>query len=402
MKGLSRIRGIRSNALPFLITLISIFMRVPLTGAHAVAEAMRQINPEVMSVYPITPQTPIIEKFAKFVADGKVDTELIRTESEHSAISACVGSSAAGVRTFTASSSQGLALMFEILPIASSLRLPIVMQAVARALSGPINIHCDHSDVMACRETGWIQIFSENAQEAYENTFLALRLAEKARLPIMVIQDGFITSHSVEGVDLLEDSAVKKFVGAYKPKNSLLDMDHPITVGPFALPDYYFEFKMQQEGAMQEAKKEYLEIGLELAKLTGKKYPYFEGYKLKDAKYVIIAAGSTAGIIKDVVDERRKKGEKVGLLKIKLFRPFPEKEIEKALQNKIVAVMDRSLSIGTRPPIYLEIKAISKNVQSYVYGLGGRDIFSSDIHRIFDEMKGKSLGSETRYIGLRK
>jgi len=377
-------------------------MRVPLTGAHAVAEAIRQINPEVMSVYPITPQTPIIEKFAKFVADGKVDTELIRTESEHSAISACVGSSAAGVRTFTASSSQGLALMFEILPIASSLRLPIVMQAVARALSGPINIHCDHSDVMACRETGWLQIFSENAQEAYENTFLALKLAEKARLPIMVIQDGFITSHSVEGVEILEDSAVKKFVGVYKPKNSLLDIDNPVTIGPFALPDYYFEFKMQQEDAMQKAKKEYLEVGMDLAKITGKKYPYFEGYKLKDAKYVIVAAGSTAGIIKDVIDERRKQGEKVGLLKIKLFRPFPEKEIEKALENKIVAVLDRSLSIGARPPIYLEIKSICKNVQSYVYGLGGRDIFSSDLHGIFDEMEGKTFGKETRYIGLRE
>jgi len=377
-------------------------MRIPLTGAHAVAEAMRQINPDVMAVYPITPQTPIIEKYAKFVADGKVETELIRTESEHSAISACVGSSAAGARTFTASSSQGLALMFEILPIASSLRLPIVMQAVARALSGPINIHCDHSDVMACRETGWIQIFSENAQEAYENTFLALKLAEKVRLPAMVIQDGFITSHSVEGVDIFEDSAVKKFIGSYKPKASLLDIDNPITVGPFALPDYYFEFKMQIEDAMQKSKKEYLEVGIDLGKITGKRYPYFEGYKLKDAKYVIVAAGSTAGIIKDVVDERRKRGEKVGLLKIKLFRPFPEKEIEKALEKKAVAVLDRSLTIGARPPMYLEIKSICKNTKSYVYGLGGRDIFSSDIHQIFDELKKKEIGGKTEFIGLRE
>lgn len=377
-------------------------MRIPLTGAHAVAEAMRQINPDVLAVYPITPQTPIIEKYAKFAADGVVDTELIAAESEHSAMSACVGSSAAGARTFTASSSQGLALMFEILPIASSMRLPIIMQAVSRALSGPINIHCDHSDVMACRETGWIQIFSENAQEAYENTFLALRLAEKVKLPIMVIQDGFITSHSVEGVDILDDSVAKKFAGEYKPKNSLLDIENPITFGPFALPDYYFEFKMQQEAAMKKAKLEYLKVGKDLGKITKSKYPYFEAYRLRDAKNVIVAAGSTAGIIKDVVDERRKNGEKVGLLKIKLFRPFPEEEIGEALRDKNIAVLDRSLSFGSRPPIYLEIKAISKKVRSFIYGLGGRDIFSSDIHAVFDSLKKGETHKETSYIGLRK
>ncbi|MBN2095274.1 MAG: pyruvate ferredoxin oxidoreductase [Candidatus Aenigmarchaeota archaeon] len=376
-------------------------MRVPLTGAHAATEAIRQINPDVFAAYPITPQTPIIEKYSKFIADGVVSTEMVRVESEHSAMSACVGSSAAGARTFTASSSQGLALMFEILPIASSLRLPIVMQAVARALSGPINIHCDHSDIMACRDTGWIQIFSENAQEAYENTFLATKLAERVSLPAMVVQDGFVTSHSVEGVELLEDKVAAKFVGNYSPKFALLDLKHPVTLGPFALQDYYYEFKMQQEAAMSNAKKEYLKVGRELGLVTRKKYPYFEPYRLRDAKSVIVAAGSTAGVIKDVVDERRAKGEKVGLLKIKLFRPFPTKEIEQALRGKAVAVLDRSMSFGAKPPLYLDIKDACGKAASYIYGLGGRDIFSSDIHKVFDELKKKKLDGQVKYIGLR-
>ncbi|MGC9310351.1 MAG: pyruvate ferredoxin oxidoreductase [Candidatus Aenigmatarchaeota archaeon] len=376
-------------------------MRIPLTGGHAVAEAIRQINPDVMAVYPITPQTPIIEKFAKFIADGKVDTEMIRVESEHSAMSACVGSSAAGARTFTASSSQGLALMFEILPIASSLRLPIVMAAVARALSGPINIHCDHSDVMACREQGWIQIFSENAQEAYENTILSLMLAEKARLPVMPIQDGFITSHSVEGVEILDDAAVRKLVGEYRPKTMLLDTDNHVTMGPFALQDYYFEVKMQQEAAMQEAKAHYLEAGMALGGLTGKKYPLFEEYRLKDAERAIVVAGSTAGIAKDVVDRLRAKGEKVGLLKIRLYRPFPSEEIEKALRGKKIAVLDRSMAFGANPPLYLDITAAADDVQSCIYGLGGRDIFSGDIEDIFAGLK-KIKPAARRYIGLRE
>jgi len=376
-------------------------MKVPLTGGHAVAEAMRQIGPDVVAAYPITPQTPIIEKFSKIVADGKAKTEIIRVESEHSAMSACVGSSAAGARTFTASSSQGLALMFEILPIASSLRLPIVMAAVARALSGPINIHCDHSDVMACRETGWIQIFCETAQDAYDYTFLSLRLAEKAGLPAMFIQDGFITSHSVEGVDILPDSAAKKYAGQYKPDVSLLDTDRPITMGPFALQDYYFEIKRQEEDAMEKAKAEYLSAGKEFSEITGRKYPYFEEYRLKDAERVIVVAGSTAGMVKDAVDELREKGEKVGLLKIILFRPFPYKEIKSALKGKRIAVLDRSMAFGAKPPMFLEIKSVADDVSGYIYGLGGRDIFTSDIKKVYSGIK-KAPSDEIKYIGLRE
>ena len=377
-------------------------MRVPLTGAYAAAEAMRQINPDVVAAYPITPQSPIMELFAKFVSDGKVDTELITVESEHSAMSACVGSAAAGARTMTASSSQGIALMFEILPIAAGLRLPILMEVATRALSSPLNIHCDHSDVMSVRDSGWIQIFCENAQEVYENTLFGLKLAEEIKLPAMIIQDGFITSHSVEGVNIFDDEIVKDFVGEYKPSYSLLDIDNPITVGAFALPDYYFEIKRKQEEGMRETKKKYLEVGDKLKKITNNSYPYFESYKLKDAKYVIVAAGSTAGTIKEVVDKIREKGEKVGLLKIKLFRPFPAKEIKETLEDKKIAVLDRSLSFGTFPPIYSEIKKLIPNVQSYVYGLGGRDVFSSDIKKVFDDLKNKEVSEEIRFLGLRE
>ena len=377
-------------------------MRVPLTGAYAAAEAMRQINPDVVAAYPITPQSPIMELFAKFVSDGKVDTELITVESEHSAMSACVGSAAAGARTMTASSSQGIALMFEILPIAAGLRLPILMEVATRALSSPLNIHCDHSDVMSVRDSGWIQIFCENAQEVYENTLLGLKLAEEIKLPAMIIQDGFITSHSVEGVNIFDDEIVKDFVGEYKPSYSLLDIDNPITVGAFALPDYYFEIKRKQEEGMRETKKKYLEVGDKLKKITNNSYPYFESYKLKDAKYVIVAAGSTAGTIKEVVDKIREKGEKVGLLKIKLFRPFPAKEIKETLEDKKIAVLDRSLSFGTFPPIYSEIKKLIPDVQSYVYGLGGRDVFSSDIKKVFDDLKNKEVSDEIRFLGLRE
>ena len=377
-------------------------MRVPLTGAYAAAEAMRQINPDVVAAYPITPQSPIMELFAKFVSDGKVDTELITVESEHSAMSACVGSAAAGARTMTASSSQGIALMFEILPIAAGLRLPILMEVATRALSSPLNIHCDHSDVMSVRDSGWIQIFCENAQEVYENTLFGLKLAEEIKLPAMIIQDGFITSHSVEGVNIFDDEIVKDFVGEYKPSYSLLDIDNPITVGAFALPDYYFEIKRKQEEGMRETKKKYLEVGDKLKKITNNSYPYFESYKLKDAKYVIVAAGSTAGTIKEVVDKIREKGEKVGLLKIKLFRPFPAKEIKETLEDKKIAVLDRSLSFGTFPPIYSEIKKLIPNVQSYVYGLGGRDVFSSDIKKVFDDLKNKEVSDEIRFLGLRE
>ena len=378
-----------------------------LTGAEASAEAMRQINPDVCAAFPITPQTPVMQVFADFVADGIVKSELICVESEHSAMSACVGSSAAGARTMTATSSAGLALMWEILGIASGLRLPIVMTIVNRALSAPINIHCDHSDSMGARDQGWIQIYSENAQEAYENTLLAVRLAEKVLLPVMVCQDGFITSHGVENVAVYDDNKIKSFVGEIKPYKPLLNVDDPVTYGPLQLTDYYFETKRQQELAMEEAKKAYLAIGKELKKITGTDYAYFEEYQLKDAKAAIVVLNSTAGTTKAVIDKMRKEGKKVGLLKIKLFRPFPYEEAGKALKNiNSIAVLDRSESFGANAPVFGEIKnalydAKSKTeLHSCIFGLGGRNIYESDIEGIFNKLLANKL-KDKEYVGVR-
>ncbi|MFH2027780.1 MAG: pyruvate ferredoxin oxidoreductase, partial [Nanoarchaeota archaeon] len=313
------------------------------TGAEAAAEAMRQINPDVVPAYPITPQTDIAQNFAGFVANGVVDTEMIRVESEHSAMSCAVGASAAGARVMTATSSAGLALMYEIVGVASGLRLPIVMEIVNRALSAPINIHCDHSDSMGTRDLGWIQIYSENAQEVYENTLLAMRLAEKVLLPVMVCQDGFITSHGVENIELFDDKEVKLFIGQHKYPYGLLNLKKPVTHGPLQLQDYYFETRSQQIPAMEEAKKEYLKIGKELSKITNRKYPYFDEYHLKDAEAAIVVLNSTAGSSREAIDNLRKQGKKVGLLKPRLFRPFMYKEIGEALKHvKKIVVLDRS------------------------------------------------------------
>jgi len=382
-----------------------------LTGDQAVAEAMKQINPDVVPAYPITPQTEIMMGFAKFVADDDVDTEMIRVESEHSAMSACVGASAAGARAMTATSSAGLALMWEILGVASGLRLPIVMNVVNRALSGPINIHCDHSDSMGCRDASWIQIYSENAQEAYEHTILAVKLVEhkKVLLPVMVMQDGFITSHSLERVELLDDTKVKKFIGEYKPYKPLLDVKNPVTYGPLQIQDAYFETKRQQIDAMENAYKIFLEIGKELSKITKRNYYYFEEYKTKDAKAVIVVLNSTAGTTKTVIDKMREEGKKVGLLKIRLFRPFPYKEIANALKNiKVVAVLDRSDSYGANAPLFGEIKnslyglAKKPELQSCVFGLGGRDISEEDIEKLFEDLLKNKVSDKLRFIGLRE
>lgn len=384
----------------------------PLTGAQATAEAMRQINPDVVVAYPITPQTPIVEFFAQFVADGIVDTEMVPIESEHSALSAVVGASAAGARAMCATSSQGLALMWEIVAAAPGLRLPIVMPVVNRALSAPINIHCDHSDTMGTLTLGWVQIYSENAQEAYENTLLALKIAEHpdVLLPVMVMQDGFITSHGVEVVKVLEDEEVKKFIGERKPDRYLLEVQNPYTVGPLALPDYYFEVKRQQEEAIWKAKDVYLEVGEQLSKLTGNKYPFFEEYRTEDAEAVIVVLSSAAGTAKDAVDEMREEGYKVGLIKPKLFRPFPYKEMRETLERfKVVGVLDRSIAFGAYAPVYAEVRNAlfesekKPKLQSYVFGLGGRDIFKSDVKKVFEELLSGNVDSQTqKYIGLRE
>ncbi|NTU66580.1 MAG: pyruvate ferredoxin oxidoreductase [Candidatus Moranbacteria bacterium] len=374
--------------------------RKALTGGAAIAEALRQIGPDVMPVYPITPQTPIIETYAKFVADGEADTEMIEVESEHSAISAAVGASAAGARTVTATSSQGLALMHEILYIASGMRLPILMPVAARALASPINIHGDHSDVMGARDAGWIQLFAENPQEAYDKTIIGMRLAEAAKLPVMVIIDGFNTSHSVENLEMLDGKAVKKFVGEYKAEKSLLDVANPVTFGSFALQDTFFEFKIEQEKAMAEALDQYRKIAKEYAAISGREYSLFEKYATKDADKILVMAGSAAGTTKDAIDELRAKGKKVGLIEIELFRPFPRKELLKALSGaKEIIVMDRAQSIGSNPPFYTEIvsamhdsKKTGCDIRSFIYGIGGRDLFKSQIIDLVNgKIKGKYL-----------
>jgi pyruvate ferredoxin oxidoreductase alpha subunit len=366
--------------------------KVALPGGYAVGEAIRQINPDVMAVYPITPQTPIVEYFSKSQADGKADTEIIQVESEHSAMSACIGASASGARTMTASASQGIMYMMEVLPVASAMRLPIVMAVANRAISGPLNIHCDHSDAMAMRDTGWIQIFSENAQEAYDGTLIAMKLAEKVLLPATINLDGFILSHSVENLEILADGKVYKFIGEYKPKQSLLDFQNPKTFGAIALPDSYFEFRKQIYDAMKTVEDEFEKVAEQFGKISGRKYKQVEGYKIKDAETVIVAMGSTCGTISSVVDKMRAEGKKVGLLKIRLFRPFPYKEVEKALKKvKRVVVMDRNMTFGTQQVLASEVfKARGVEPESVVYGLGGRDVYEKDIQNIFEDEK--SLG----------
>ncbi len=381
----------------------------PLTGAEAASLAMKQINPDIVAAYPITPQTDIMHSFSQYVADGKVDTELIRVESEHSAMSACVGASAAGARVMTASSSQGIALMHEIIYIASSTRLPIVMNVVNRALSGPINIHCDHSDTMAERDSGWIQLYCETAQEVYDLTILALKIAEQKDilLPTMVCQDGFITSHAVEPVKTLDDKKIKKFIKEYKPESPLLDVNNPISIGPIDFYDYYFEHKRQQVDAMEKTRKFYPKIAKEFKKISGKYYDIVEEYKLKDADYVIVVMSSTAGTTKEVIDELRKQGKKVGLLRIRMFRPFPEEVIVKKLKGKkAVAVLDRAASFGAEAPLFSEVRAAfyeEKNkpkMFSYVFGLGGRETRPNMIEKVFNEIE-KGKAKKENYLGVR-
>lgn len=385
------------------------------TGNEAMAEAMRQINPDVVAAYPITPATEIAMIFAQFVADGLVDTEFVAVESEHSAMSATVGAAAAGARAMTATSSQGLALMYEILPIASALRLPIVMPEVNRALSGPINIHCDHSDTMAARDFGWIHIFSENAQEAYDNVLQAVKIAEhsKVKLPVMVTTDGFIISHCMEKIDILDDSEAREYVGEYKPEYSLLDTANPITVGALDLQDYYFEHKYAVVEAMRGVNDVIIDVGLDFAKKYGRNYGLFEGYQLDDAEIAVVALGSTAGTAKAVVDSLREKKIKAGLLKLRIFRPFPHEEIAATLSKmKAVAVMDRSDSYNSAGgPVFTEIRsalfdlAIKPKLINYIYGLGGRDISKEEIESVYNEIGEIANTGKIRhlfnYIGVR-
>lgn len=372
-----------------------------LTGGEAVAHAMRQIDPDVVPVYPITPQTPIIQGFAKFVANGAAHAELVDVESEHSAMSAAIGAALAGARTITATSSQGLALMTEVVYIAASLRAPIVMAVGNRALSGPINIHCDHSDSMLIRDSGVVQLFAENAQEAYDLMVIAPRLAEHpdVLLPVLVCLDGFTITHSAEPVTLLDDEVVAAFVGDYRIAHSLLDVLEPTTHGPFAMPDYYYELRRQQTAAITNALEVFATLAEEFHTLSGRSYRALEPYRLEGADTVIVALGSTAGTVKDVVDELRSEGEPVGLLELRSFRPFPITAIAEALTaTRRVAVLDRADSPGGVPPLHAEIAAAlygsNVELEGHVYGLGGRDLHPDEIRTVF-------AGTARAHIGVR-
>jgi pyruvate ferredoxin oxidoreductase alpha subunit len=361
-----------------------------LTGGEAVAHAMRQIDPDVVPVYPITPQTPIIQGFAKFVADGRAHAELVDVESEHSAMSAAIGSALAGARTITATSSQGLALMAEVVYIAASMRAPIVMALGNRALSGPINIHCDHSDAMLIRDSGVVQLFAENAQEAYDLMVIAPRLAEHpdVLLPVLVCLDGFTITHSAEPVSLLADEDVARFVGPYEIPHSLLDTARPATQGPFAMPDYYYELRTQQAMALEAALTVLPELASEFERLSGRYYGALEAYRLDDAEHAVVALGSSAGTAKDVVDDMREEGQAVGLLKIASFRPFPATAVRKALAGVArVSVLDRADSPGGAPPLHAEMATALFGsdawLNGHVYGLGGRDLHPEDIRAVF-------------------
>lgn len=386
---------------------------VAVTGNQAVAEAFRQIEPDVCAAYPITPQTDMMQQFSDFVADGVVATELILVESEHSAMSACIGASAAGGRVGTASSGPGIALMWEMLFVAAGMRLPIVMPVMNRALSAPLNIHCDHSDAMGARDSGWIQLWSENAQEAYDNVIQAFRIAEHpdVRLPVMVCMDGFIISHAIARVEYLDDDTVKKFVGCFAPQNPLLDVARPVSYGPLVLTNQYHEYKKVQNDVITGASRVVLETAAAFEMLSGRKYGLFESYKLEDAELGIVVLNSAAGTSKDAVDEARENGVKVGVLKPRLFRPFPYKEIAAALQHlKVVCVLDRADSYGGYGPMFMEIAASlypherKPLLINKIYGLGGRDYMPEQARGVIQEMadlaRTGAIEKTKEYIGL--
>lgn len=387
-----------------------------MSGNEAVSYAIRQINPDVMPAFPITPSTEIPQMVSTYIANGEMDTEFIPVESEHSSMSATIGAEAAGARSLTATSSAGLALMWEELLLAASNRMPCALALVNRTLSGPININCDHSDGMGARDTGWIQIYAENNQEAYDNFIQAYPIAEHAdvHLPIMICQDGFITSHAVENIELLEDDEVKNFVGTYEPEEYLLNPGKPISVGPYSVSNYAMEAKKNQEIALENSKAVILEVAKKFEAISGRSYGLFEEYRTEDAEYIMLLIGSAAGTAKAAVDELREQGKKVGVLKLRVFRPFPADEIAHALRHcKAVAIMDRCESYnGNGGPLGSEVTAaLFKNrvmitAVNYIYGLAGRDFTVDHVKDIFAEMEDDlKNGRETKqyqYVGLRK
>jgi len=396
-----------------------------LNGDEAVAYAIKQVNPDVVAAYPITPQTIIVEKFSEYVANGLVDSEFVAVESEHSALSACVGASASGARAYTATAANGLALMWEILYIASGMRQPIVMSVVNRALSGPLNIHNDHSDSMGARDSGWIQIYCENSQEVYDSHIIAWRIAEdlNVQLPIMVCFDGFTISHTMENVYTLNDDIIKAFIGKRTfPKVSghlgetelRLNPSCPITMGAMDLQDYYFEHKVQQHEALQMALKVITSTENEFSKYSGRNYGLVQGYKMEDAEVALIGIGSAMGTSKYVVNQLRTQGIKAGLIKIRTYRPFPKEALIEAIGDcSTIGIIEKTLSFGTTGgPLYQDIKSAlydynkKPTIVGFVHGLGGRDTSPENLIQTYQKLikiKDKNERISTlQYIGLRE
>lgn len=388
-------------------------IRDRLSGNEAVATAMRQINPDVMGAFPITPSTEIPQYFSSYIANGKVDTIFVPVESEHGAMSTCIGASAAGARAVTATSSAGLAFMWELLYVAASMRLPITMAVVNRALTGPININCDHSDSMGARDSGWLQIYAETNQEVYDNFIQGVLISEACRLPIMVCQDGFITSHGVSNIELIEDEKVKAFVGEYEPENYLLNAENPLAVGPYGISPYYMEVKRKQAQAMKDSMPVIMDVAKKFYDMTGRKYGFFEEYKMDDAEVAIVVIGSSAGTGKEAVDRLRAEGQKVGLIKLRVFRPFPRIPLAEAMcKVKAVAVMDRAESFSNSGgPLFNECRSSLYDLDNkpycinYIYGLGGRDIQVEDFYEIYKDLfviyENDDPGDVYRYMGVR-
>ena len=391
-------------------------MTTCLSGNEAVAYAMKQVDPDVIGAFPITPSTEIPEYFARYVANGEVHTEFVTVESEHSSMSVCVGAQAAGARSVCATSSCGLALMYEMLYVAASSRLPITLVCVNRALSGPININNDHSDSMGARDSGWIQIYAENNQEAYDNFLMAPLIGEtkNVRLPVMTCMDGFITSHAVENIELLDTESVRKFVGPYEPENYLLKKENPLAVGPYDVTQFYMEHKVMEAEAMMAAKARILEVAVEFEKLSGRHYGLMDCYRMEDADFALVLIGSSAGTAREAADELREQGVKAGVVKLRVFRPFPAQELAETLKNtRAVAVLDKSESFsGNGGPVFAETRSALYDLEKrpqlvdVVYGLGGRDFRVEDAKSVYIRLQRIAETGETgpvySHLGVRR
>jgi len=381
-----------------------------INGDNAVALAWKQIDPDVCAAYPITPQTIIVEKFAEYIADGEVTTEFVCVESEHSALTLCTTACSAGARTFTATASQGLAYMWEMLPITSSMRVPVIMAVANRAVSGPININNDHGDVMSARDCGWLTLFSENVQQAYDMSIIAPRIAEHpdVQLPCLVNLDGFILTHAIERMTPIDTQVVKKFVGEFKPVHPLLDVKHPVSHNLMDGPLFYFPHKYQTVQAMNNALKVTKDVFKEFAEISGREYHLVEEYMCEDAESIAIVLGSSFGTMKEAVDQLRREGMKVGVAMPRVFRPWPIEDLAKLMKGKkSVIVMDRHLSVGAYGPMFPEVCAAAlenkdvPKMYNFIYGLGGADTMVSDFMGVFKDVK-DGRATRINYLGVKQ